>query len=356
MYNNSWDSVSVLYTYCIKYIRLKDIVIPALSSMEFKSPAKAINIYLNLNELFRIYHPDQNSPASNNDLSLASAIINIAGHYNAYLRANINMPIKIHLVYGSYSPYFNRGFYPEYNLSKTNKMNNDKYTLNIINDNIEIMKLLTKYIPRLYFNTTSFEPGVLMYHLIKSRPDEAHLIIDKDPYNYQLVSNNCCILRPKKRKNADDVLEDCSYIVHRHNVFDVYCKERGMKPGCNVFDRLDSGLYTLFLSINGTNLRGLPARGKRANTSAKILETAVLQDAVLNSHNTITPESDIIKYVNESDLYNYYCSLDIPTQHKAYMASSEINNLHFEELFDKNAIHEINNKYFGTCPIILDNF
>ena len=61
----------------------------------------------------------------------------------------------------------------------------------MIQFNIDLLNLMCKYLPDIYFIKGTFETGVIMYDLIlrneKKSHSIPHLILTKDIYNYQLV-------------------------------------------------------------------------------------------------------------------------------------------------------------------------
>lgn len=346
---DSWASEGSIYRYYIQYNRLNKIIKPAFAAMP--QPTELI-VYLNLTDMLKSYRADVRV---SNDLSVASLIINAAGHYMNYFKRTINLPVKIHMVYGSYIPPYNRSLIPNYNMNKSASLLNDSYTTSVVNDNLEIIKTLVPYIPSLYFNTTMYEPGVLMYEIIKSNPTAAHIIIDKDQYNYQLASENTVILRPRKKSKEGQGVTDESYFINNMTAIYTYCKERSMKVNINDCGDLSAGLYSIFLTLNGTNLRDMGSKGKRATTTANKLRSAINDKRLINGHNTIL-ECNIGDLGGIIEDYDYYSALDIPTQHLHYKNSHEYGNLNLLDLSDPQTLNHINNNYFAKCPIILGNF
>lgn len=339
--------------YAIKYHRLKELSSAVFPNL--KQPEQ-IHIYIDLNKILARLYSNPTCHLSK-DLILGSDIINLAGHYRGFFKSYVNLPCKVHLIFGSYVPRYNLNVYPEYNSRKITKIINDDYTKNIITDNLDIVETISKYLNNLYYHTTRYESGVVIYDIKNRYPNDLHIIITGDHYNYQLVDDNCIIFRPLK-VNKNGQREDLSYIITKDNNIQTYCIEKKYKIENNEQIKLglNGGLYSLFLAYNGAPCRDISSMRNRASVILKNLHQLVKSNTLLNTHNNLLDTDDIFVNSDMSDLYNRYCAIDIPTQYENYKHSADIDKIDFNDYTDPETVEQINNNYYKDFPILLDNF
>lgn len=348
---NNYSASQSIYMNCIKYTRLNELV--KATFPHFKLP-KEINIFIDLNKVLSRFYSNPIYKLSK-DISLAADIVNLAGHYSYYFKSTIDLPVKTHLCYGSYSPDFNLKAYPVYNQNRINNIIGDDYTKRVIQDNLDLVETISKYIPNLYYNTTKYEVGVLMYDIInRFCKDSMNIIITSDQYNYQLVSDNTIIFKPHKDKGEDSI-NDRSYVIYKNNVIDVYCFERKLKVDRNYQVKLglNGELLSLFYALNGLPCRNVNTKG-RAKASLKYINGLIRDNLIINGHNTLS--ESFTEFDTIEDLYERYKAIDIQTAYSNYKNSIDFDKVSFNTLYDPKTVNMINNNYFKDNPILIDSF
>lgn len=349
-----------LYSACIKYDRLKAII-----DEEYKDypHMNFITLFVDINSIVKSYFGDTKGREYEFEdyYSIASGIINICAHYRQFFKTRYRMYCVVHLVYSNIQQK-NVGsmFLKEY----TNKLNlNNVKMLKTLEDNINMLSILTPYLPDIQLSITDkFETGVMINDIINKEVSAGNvnpnIILTKDRYNYQLLmsNNDITILRP--RKNEDDI----SYAVSKKSVIrqvltDYWSYEKAASAGFNNVNA--SWLSTLFV------LSRLPDKGitsyvsidKALNIIKKIVDDGIYQ---VTSDFSFMANTVISKYYPKASndyfiIENRYKGIDLGNAYMIFLNTSEANTYKgIVNLVDDNTVKEINNKYFVKNPLDLN--
>lgn len=347
----------VLYGSFIKYNVLKDLTLQALSHSTSDKLNVFIDMYSLLEPLYRyksVIHIYTN---------ISAIIINLCAHIRAYYRSYHKVETVIYLINSKNTPMSAKQFYIDYNFKIENSMIQNKPIVSAIVDNSNILNVLCPYLPDVfYIEDNNTESSVIIQNIIeKIRPNNPmvpNLVISKDPYCYQLVAINpdVVIFRPRKSGNGIDQ----SWCVTRNNLYEVYRHKDLLNKNIEANNILAPELFSLVLSFAGLPCRNIYNVFNISN-SIKILENAIINGRILNAYsNDVEYTLSLIDYnrvkAPEYFIKTRFQTLDLNFQHYIYKncpsEASILNNV--VNLYDPDAVREINDKYFINNPLDLN--
>lgn len=336
----------------IKYERLVEMVNRAFVG----SSANEVNVYIDLYSMLKqlynnqIYDIDDYTKVTSN-------IINICAHYREFFRTRYRVESNYYIVYSKNTPYINSQFYPDYNMKNSQAFNSNKLVDDMIANNIELIETICPYLPNIHFIKGTFETSVIIYDLIcrnELENDNPHIVITKDPYAYQLVPmrDNITIFRPKKNKGMD-----ISYYINNKNLLLAYLTERKVKITENSLT-LSPKTLSLIMALSSVKERNIKSM-LNINSAINMIYDAIKDYKLLNGYNS---DYDIIwnaldhKKIKVSQLNFTYRmkAIDIAFQHSIFINTPECKDIKLTNLYDPNAVKEINNKYFINNPLDLN--
>ena len=352
----------IIYSNCIKYNVLTNLI-----DASFKgSNDTCINIYIDLYNIVRSLYANKYQVIIEDYLSLASGIINLAGHYKAFFKYKYKVLANIYLIWSTNCSSINRKLIPNYNKEMYNRLISPMHTTidDIINTNINILDLLCKYIPNIYFIHTQYESGVVMGYLINKNNSIPNLIISKDIYPYQLLSYypNTYYLRPYKDIMNDN--NDLSMIISTpykyYNINTInaywryYCSTKNIN---NPYDKnitISPKNITNIMIFSGIIERSLYCK-ININTIMKMIYSIIEYNDIECSIESIYDKYNIEDKVSYIEMLNRYHVINIPYQvNTVYSNSNEVYSLKFEDNRDDESLRMICSKYFTKSPINLD--
>ena len=141
----------------------------------------------------------------------------------------------------------------------------NKVIADMMNFNYDLLKILSPYLPDIFFLETKFESSVLMYELM-TREEGPNLIISTDLYPLQLCTlfDNTAYIWPMRIKSNYNEFEDISPICpprghSEHNLSYTYINRR--KHGKTTSEQLEGGVtpsnYVLLQALNQFKERDL---------------------------------------------------------------------------------------------------
>lgn len=336
-------SICLMYNF-VKYDKLVSLI-----DKEYKNTnTSTFNIYIDLNSLFRsLYSPNV---IIDDKLDISSTILNLIGHYRHFFKTRYGVWTNIYLVYSNNMPVNNILLYPEYNAATVKNITNNTKIANNINDNLDIIEILVKYIQDVYFVQDIYETAVIIKYLCNNVGIEApNLVLSRDIYNFQLVDDNTKILVPNKYNNTDS-----SYIVNTSNAIEHYCKKE-FKSDYGF--GLDGGLLSLLMSLSKCSKRNIRSLFK-VSDAIKIIQSSIDSNRILNGYNTDgILKVSLPRHIDDGYLMTRFRICDIASQYISYINSPNIhitpNN--FVNLDNPNELKNIVNKWFIKNPIILEN-
>ena len=335
----------------VKYDKMIEIVNAAYA----KSDASTINIYIDMYSIVKSLYSNREYDIIDYS-TLSACIINMCAHYREFFRTRYRTESNIFIVYSKNTNYINNQFYPNYNHKNLSMFIANKKVDDMIKSNIELLSILCPYLPDVHFVNGTFETGVIIYDLICKNElidNSPHMVITKDPYNYQLVPSrdNVTILRPKKSNGQDN-----SYYINNSNLLDIYLTERKVKT--KIPNALSPRLLSLIMTLSSTSERNVKSLFSISNT-IKIIDRAILGYKMVNGYNSDTEFIwnsiyDSSWNIGYPTFENRFKAIDIITQHNIYINTPESKDFHPKNLFDPETVKSINNRYFIKTPLDLN--
>lgn len=338
-----------------------NLLVPMIHEVFAGSSANKINIYIDIYSMTKVLYSSltDNLNVKNIKLNeynnLCSCLINMAIHYRSFFRTRFNVESDIYFISSENGPLNNQLLIKDYNKYHISNILVKDTITKYIEYNLDLLKILSPYLPNIYYIRTMFETGVIIYDLLH-RTDplskRGHLIISKDVYNFQLVSKNTNIafLRTKPR--------DGSYMFNINNMLDMYFYERKVKCRSKILNPKLLSLLMAFTSVKERNIRTL----LNITTAVKLLELAVTEHRILNDYNY---ELESIYYsiattknfpVSLTEFTSRFKAIDIPFQYILFTQDGEWSTLisNLVDKFDPEMVKQINNEYFITNPLDLN--
>lgn len=342
---------TILLGYYIKYDRLQELVDYSFADVE----SNHLDIYIDLYDMFKGLY--RREIYTNKQFNIVSAIINLAAHYRGYFWTRHRVTTRIFLVYADNTTDTHRQFYPLFGDDNFKETLGYIDTNNMINGQLDMIKILSAYINEVYFVRRSSMFSLFTYGNIKANPGVPALIITKSKYAYQLpaMSKDALIFRPEKQNK-----EDVTYpILHNEVIMQRYNKIK-TESTLNMLRQIDPGLLSVMYTMTG-----LPGYNVKAlcnvSNAAKLLYTAIKEFRIQNLYNAdidyvYNNLNGIEKFCDQTSFKFRFNAIDLEFQYKLYAASPEaIDSSWFINLNDPRAMQDINNKYFANNPLYLDS-
>ena len=352
--DNSKISVeSLLYSNYIKYDKLSELVETNFQG----STANSVNIFIDVYSLIKpLYRLDLFN--REHGLLMSSSIINLCAHLRQFFRNRYRVETMIYIIQSNNVPEYNKAIWLGYNQNHEKIINRDAGVNELIQQNLNAVETLSPYLPDIFYLSTDFESGVLIYDTICYNESQGNtnpnIIISKDDYLLQLVSlcNNLIVFRPKKYKS-----EDISYAVNKSNLLEEWFKSKEVAIPDYLGD-LDPGLCSLLMSLSRCPERSIKSFFNLPKAS-EIIYSGVSRHRILNGYNSNTQNVWNSLYCKEFDKYSYdlfdrrFKVVDILSQYLVYMSMNHAKNK-FINLVSPDTVKEINNQYYGKYPLDLN--
>lgn len=347
------SSEQVIGSYAVKYKTLTQLI-----NFEYAgSNANDINIFIDLTGILKSI---TSQPIScNSAYSITASIINLCAHYRNFFNEYYHVHTRFFIILSvlDSATCINAKYVPTYSryyIGSNQKINS------LVNEALSILEILVPYIEDIAFYRTEYEFGVFVYDVLQYESNIPNhiipgLILTKDPYSYQLVSDDAFmvkILRPRKENG-----EDLSYIVNYMTAIDAICQARKTNI---IENNLNSSLISLILSLSRVPERNIQSVHQMPAV-IKALNKAVEQKVIMNDRTTdIDYICNVLKsngWLNVSDpqkIRDRFNAIDIESQYNAfkYLNAPRYNGM--VNLYDPNAVKEISAKYFKDYPLDLN--
>lgn len=346
----------ILISNYVKYDRLEYLI-----NNEFQnSNANHIILYIDMYSMIKsIYKLD---PSQFIDwYSIASCVINACAHYRNFFWTRYRVTCEIWVVFSVMEESIKeaRSFYPNY--SNIFTAENNPAMDKMISDNIEILKLLCQYIPDVQFIHSTFEPGIVFGAIMQKRSISPtatipNIIISKDPWNLQVVSNmkDTYMIRPIKKNGID-----LSVIIDKNNVLEYYTNIRKIE-GADV-SKIDCSYLSFIIAATRFPERGIKSLHNLGSV-IRYLNNAI-EDPMAPMMKTFmysTSDSlcDILMAHSVCKLKKFEINLRLDAigfQNclYRYYISPYCDDINMINLFDPNSVKLINEKYFSKIPLDL---
>ena len=346
---------SLLYSNFIRYDRMKELTLTQYAN----SSAEELNIYIDMYSLIR---PLYKRTILGDNTIFTSFVLNLAAHMRAYYMTRHSVTTNIYIVFTNNMSILTQevSMVPEWNITDQGKLIPDINRDNLINWNVELLKLLVPCFPRIYFITGTVEPAVMIQNLINRNNNGCpNLILTKDKMSWQIPAydSNSCVFRPRKAQN-----EDTSFCVNHLNVFDEWRHSvNKTSPPPEII--LPPEMLSLYIAYTSFKQRGLSAYYSPSEAIRRIWNLVNNKKISLgyNSPEAISKvlnkEQKVKEYTQDferfsNNLYYRYNMVDLVRLTNIYSTMPEANdNSWFFSRIDDVTIKEINDKYFIKNPI-----
>lgn len=356
----------------VKFIILDNL----FKKLTFKDEDKVgkietVNIFINLESILMSIHREyvenellvmDKEKLKTAYVSIISNIINVAAHYRAFFKKH---KVFTNIVYYyndfmvSSRRYNNCSFIGDYREYYIHKFESSKYeTLNsLIREGVNFSSQIIDYLQKIYFvSSERLESSCIPYYFIRENifPSNMNIIVSKDLYDLQYVNKKCLVIYPYK---------DNSEVITKYNVID-FLKA---KYKCDNEYDISPLLITFILSVLGDKKRNLPSTPgigfkKLYKSIVKLYDQGFIDDndpttlRIVHIADFIKEGSSLLHNDNkELILRNYQC-IDIDRQiniaHKISLDSLKDNLVDF---IDKDSLRQLNDKYFVSYPLDLED-
>lgn len=347
-----------IMSYAIKYAKLSELISDEFSNSEYSNSDK-INIFIDITKICRSISQDNALGYTEDSFAICAGFLNLCAHYKSFFRTGYNVSTKIFLVYSDKTFYFNNKQIQDY-MYYGSKVPDIK----VVQDNLDLLSIITKYIPNVYFVRTPYEICSVMQMVLTNdivilshspNMKVPNIFITKDPYNWQMINlKDFTILCPVKYKG-----EDRSYSINKNNIYRSYFHIRNCGEPKLQYD-LNSGLYGLLLALTR-----VPERNIHSLTSIpkgiKIICNAINKLYIPNGYFTPIPDGfnmtlfdDIAKgsSISGYELRARLVAIDIVSQYKYFVFNpTKSYSDDLVDMYDPEGIEEIDNKYFQKSKV-----
>lgn len=327
-----------------------------------------IDLYIDLNSMVTSLY-SRKDYVNDDPLSIASAIINIAAHMRNFYATRYGIYTRIYLVYGNTRPDSAASILPGYDAHYAMDRDAKSYVYDTIEQNMQYVEMIAKYIPNVYFISSKETEGAVLIRSTmkivsgfdKANPKMANCkvpryVLTKDHYMYQIVAtcNSTHVIRPKKN-NTGDVTYTISY-------FDFYNKfvlESNLKTRIGI--GVSPELYSFYMALAGCKNRSI--KGIMNYPSAdQLIHDLIGAGVIINGYNirpsidpSFTTEIGLDPSLMLTERFN---AIDILHQEIIFSGTASYHNIksNLVDIYDPDAVRDINNRYFCKYPLDLNAF
>ena len=354
MKDTKFDIEPILYGYYIQYQKMLQLTSETFAQDPNYKNCNTVNIYIDLYDmLMPLYRTDI---YANKQLIVVSSIINLAAHMRDYYYTRHGVNSKIYLIYADDTSFNHKQFCTNFGNDKFKETLNYPKINEVIESQLKLVKILCGYIYGVYYIRRSVDFSIVAFdEICKNSMSTPAIVLTKSKYAYQIpaMCNNCVLLRPKKYSG-----QDTSIAITNTNVLSAYCDKVNSDKSINKIIELSSQLLSLIMVLTGVNCRGI-TKLLNSNTAINKLHSAVKNNKILNGYNTDTDyvynNLDISSTIDPMSFKYRFNAIDLVFQHRLYINSAESKDItHLVDLYDKDAVHHINNTYFQDNPLNID--
>lgn len=339
--------------YFVKYHRLDQLIPYAFTG----STSNNLNIFIDIYGIYRGMFSRSYKTDISDYTSFTSMLINMCIHYRTYFKM-LGVSTTIYLISSYNISEINTKFVADYNKTFRDKLNN-KMIRDMVEQNVELLKIICPYLPNIHFVHSEFESSVSMLHIINKNVGTPNLIISSDLYPIQLtnICPDTAYLKPKKSMGEDvsDIVCPNSHLEHEKTFWRGICQEKEDFTLNESKVLISSRNYVLLAALNRFTDRNLKAivNFNRANSILKNIvgfENVKIYPITLN-----TLDINVLGNVPVQTVDSRFKVLDVEYQYELYLESVEPLLLQFDNLSDPDAINIINDTYFSKNPINILN-
>lgn len=345
---------AVIYGSYTKKEVLRDLVYNTYSNSSIET-ATNLKVFIDINSVIHALYSENNRIDFNNITDVSAGIINMCAHYRSFFRT-LGVDTRFFLINSLNICDINQKFVANYNgefLRKVSVCN----TLNMINNNMSLLKVLCPYLPGIYYvdSEANYETAVIMAHIIEKINDgNPNLIISHDTYPLQLTALYpwTSYLYPSKYHSQDVswMLPINEKYTYRDEFWTKIAARRNMN--LDILKRISPINYSLFMACVAYKERNMP--GVIAPIKAvKLIESIVGDADIKVLPNQILDNPEISNQYPVGIIDSRYKALDVQYILPFYNNSPEAKQLQFLDLDDAPTVNNIASKYYANNPLDL---
>jgi len=334
----------IMYGNYIKYDKMAELTQQSFGANPYCNQSKNLNVYIDMNSLIKILYIYKDMVIEDYTV-ITSSIINLCSHIREFYR-KIGVMTKIFIVNSLNCPQSAKQFYASYNDGSINQYNM-KFIHSVIIPNLELLDMLCKYLPEIYFiNDDTADSSTIIYSLILKDNTIPSMIYSKDAMVFQIAThfNNVVVFRPKKDKDGD-----VSYWADHNLAVPGYKVSTGRQPN---FTRFSSALLSLMMAISGVKSRSITTQ-RTITQAEKLIEDYIDRNVLLNGYNSFDTVNQFCQSINGYEFAANFKAIDVVFQEGLYIDRSAIDTS-VVDLYDPDAVKHINNNYFKNYPLDLN--
>jgi hypothetical protein len=364
----------ILHSKKVKYEVLNKITKAVLPPhKEMMKYNENVNIFINIYSLYNsLYNPELvnlfDTLNREEKFMLASDIANMCGHYRHYFADRKKLYTTFYLYYSDQPASYQQEIFPEYKHEFYSKrfgsLESFKNLNKVFKLNLEILESIVDYFPHIYLiNSKEYEPTIIPKILLKD------IIKDKNTFNI-FITNDVMELQYYNDGHILFPKADKSYFIDDFNftLIDELSDAKILKKDLEFYNMIAKEFMPEIFALAGNKKYNIPSIGKLTNLKALRLlydyikqtkKTKQLSIAEVNKFEKIAElmsndgklgTNDILAFKRNYKLLNFdMIYKDIPESYKKRIKNEEI-----KDLIDRNALKQINERYYRNYPIYYD--
>jgi len=354
-YDDKIPIEQVLYGQFIKYKSLFSMV-----AREFEgSNANTVNVFIDLHQFFL---PAFRCLKVKNYYTMTAIAINYCAHIRSYFKGSHNVESNIILVHSLNMSSNNTKFIAEYNSKYSARMNYNTKMMETLQDNLQMLRLLVKYIPNTYLKEGTVEPAVIIKNLIATDFNNGvpNIVISSSEYMYQLpyYSPNTVVFRKKNVVAQSGGFEDASFSYNSITAPLYFIQDtKGTIKGDISTPPYAISVLMCLSGLSGRSVSSIFNITTAAKITRFIPSEAILAGDIEYIYGAIQMCLDKSKTKNKiefDEFVNRYKAIDIRFQEAMYNMLTEASDKRYlESLIDPEALKTINDKWFKEVPLDL---
>ena len=336
----------------IQYAKLDQLINYAYAG----SGARGINLFIDLYSIYKTLYSRSDQTSTENYIEVTSTIIDLCAHYRRYFK-KIGVYTTIYLVSGYNTNPYNTKMVSGYNRTMVEKLGNMK-VFNMVETNIELLKIMVPYLKDIFFVNTSYETTLMMRYLIlKNGKGYPNIILTRDSYPAQLTAEfpQTTLLRPKKNHTGMDLSE--IIVPREHFNYNDSFWGYTIAENENSSTTLDISPvnFPLLSALSRFKDRNIKTLISVPEASKIIYSTIGKQDVKLDPdalyHMSNNPRLMCAAFATVDSRYK---TLDATGyQYNLFTESTESLDINLTNLYDPEALQQINAAYFQNDPLDL---
>lgn len=363
-YQDSIPIQAILYSYYIKYSKLRELTKEAFAG----SDSDMLYVYIDMYDIVKnIYHRSligENSLNAVKENLLTSSILNLCAHLRNFYWNGYGVHTKFFIMFSTYFTDLSSECRGTSLLSKV--MINNPHADKVLGWNVNMLNMLCPYFPDVYFVQGTVDTCIMTMNLIMNQRSDGDntpgIIISKDTMMWQIPCHypEIAVFRPRKKND-----EDISFCVDQSNVVSMWRSTvKRLKTPVECF--VAPQHFSLYLALTSFKDRDLSSYYD-ARKACKIISDLLQRNIILPGYNYPTCIVDILNSLSkpvsitdlakdhliDTSLVMRYCAIDLyhlAMKYSLIMPESKYNIITSNK-YDPKGIEDINNEHFVDNPI-----